>query len=346
MSHEEEHINPTFEWYKAKSKEQGLTPRCPFAGCQNCPGYYLSKTALGRKGFAAKVVDDEQLEGKWKKSSLYPRTDEEFPSINGNKGKEWFSDFCPEVAFDRFHYFASLLYHYRDEIDRDNSYRRLNDESVSPEDWRWQFAVLKPMHYTECRYYSILTSDYSGKQSPVEAKTEGETSGSTPLFPLGEKRWEDLTITFLISNESITVKFEIHDKQSEKISLHELGWENQGRPKQIAFDLCLYANLWKTESKMRLTMDMLEETKSDNMRKRISRIRKKLQEITGKESDPFDQDGNTRDGYQLLCKLDYDDSMYTTGDDPLHPYNRIDENSSEYKDFRRKSLGEEPDEDL
>ena len=67
-----------------------------------------------------------------------------------------FSNFCPEVSFDTFGWFASNLASYADEIDADFAHRRLAKEGASVQDWRWAWSQATPTHYTECPLYSPL----------------------------------------------------------------------------------------------------------------------------------------------------------------------------------------------
>ena len=43
-------VQPTLEWYKRKSRDGDVPPRCPFASVQRCPRFYESLSLLGEAG--------------------------------------------------------------------------------------------------------------------------------------------------------------------------------------------------------------------------------------------------------------------------------------------------------
>ena len=167
------HINPDLNWYTDFSHKKGLRPRCPFASVQRCPRFYQSLSLLGHAGSTAiDPKEDERLLEKWKKSELWPVTREQATSIAGEPGNPYsFSNFCPEVTYDGFGFFASFLGHYADEIDREIAHKALIKEGAPRGDWRWTWAYASPMHYTECHLYSLLDLDAS-RSGKRENKTD------------------------------------------------------------------------------------------------------------------------------------------------------------------------------
>ncbi len=170
---------PDFEWYSQKSAALGLLPRCPFASVERCPRYYQSLSLLGSAGSTAiDHEENERLKRLWEGSDLWPRTQECATAISrsskqdGSKTED-FSNFCPEITYDRFGHFASYLGNYADEIDRDLAHQRLGELGISGEHWRWRWASIQAMHYTECPLYSPLTQG------------GGFLEGSGPEFKLG-----------------------------------------------------------------------------------------------------------------------------------------------------------------
>ena len=160
-------INPTLEWYKSISAKYNLSPRCPFASSYKCPIYYQSLSLLKDTG-ATKLdeKEDTQLEEYWEKSKLNPILKEEMPGVT-TKNKKFTAlyNFCPEVTFLRFRYFAEMLSEFADEIDKDVRYTELEKRNIDTNDWRWYFQYLTPQHYTDSSYYSILL------KNPIDQKS-------------------------------------------------------------------------------------------------------------------------------------------------------------------------------
>jgi hypothetical protein len=149
---------PELEWYSGVSRERGVAVRCPFATVEACPRYFQSLSLLGEAGSTKIPKDeDERLLAKWKASDLWPRTEESTTSIlKRESDPRMFSNFCPEVTFDRFGYFATHLARYADEIDLELAHQQLGKERVPGNDPRWAWSSTKPQHYTECPLYSVL----------------------------------------------------------------------------------------------------------------------------------------------------------------------------------------------
>jgi len=150
---------PRLDWYKAQSRDARVFPRCPFATVERCPRFYQSISLLGESGLATamKPDDDERLVKAWTQSDLWPRTNEHASAVMGRPDDpKHFRNFCPEVSFEQFGWFASDLSRHADEIDSDVAAKNLSAAGAQGSDWRWVWSLVVPMHYTDCPLYSPL----------------------------------------------------------------------------------------------------------------------------------------------------------------------------------------------
>lgn len=163
--------NPDLEWYKKISDNNKVPPRCPYTMLYTCPIYFQS-TALLRSTGATQL--DEKEEKKlikfWEDSGLNPALLEEMPSVMpGGDGKfECLSSFCPEVVFLRFGYFASYISEFADGTDRTIRHLNLEKHNFKKDSWAWDWSGLRAKHYTDCRYYSILSVIPKDQKSDIK----------------------------------------------------------------------------------------------------------------------------------------------------------------------------------
>ncbi len=142
------------------SSSRGLPTRCPQANVHRCPRHYQSLALLGSAGITTRIPEakDSALKAFWEQSEHWPVVDEHATSITYSDARALgFHNFCPEVAFDVFHLFASYLHRFSDEIDQDSQHEILAARTSPHADWRWNWQSLEPMHYTDCPVYSMLT---------------------------------------------------------------------------------------------------------------------------------------------------------------------------------------------
>ena len=157
--------NPNFEWYSSKSKAAGLSPRCPIASVEFCPRYYASLRSLGEAKVITQISNEDNihLEKKW--IPFQPISWGEAPGTVLGENDELISirGFCPEVSYNTFGVFATRLYKYADELDRQVAHQKLARIDVDSEDPRWEWALVIPFHYTKCQEYSVFFTSSSGK---------------------------------------------------------------------------------------------------------------------------------------------------------------------------------------
>ena len=189
-----ESIEPNFDWYSSVSSQKNLPPRCPYANVDRCPRYYESLSLLASAGIttALQPSEERRLLGKWEKSEHWPKVDEHAASVLDGKH---FSHFCPEVAFDVFGLFASELHRYADEIDTHAAHAQLANEKAPANDWRWQWSQITPLHYSECRLYSLLASvgldgtQETGEKEIFEAKP-GVAGFTVNIKEIAKRIWK------------------------------------------------------------------------------------------------------------------------------------------------------------
>lgn len=176
-------VTPDLPWYKAISERKGVPPRCPYASVDRCPRYYQSLSLLGSAGSTAiPRREDERLLRKWGRSDIWPKTGEQATSIFGPEGDPHiFSNFCPEVSFDRFGYFAAFLAQYPDETDAGAAHVYLRKQEIPFSDPRWTWAGVHSMHFTDCPYYSLLPVEPPTRYSSLKMRVQEHPLGVTVL---------------------------------------------------------------------------------------------------------------------------------------------------------------------
>ena len=178
-------ISPDLDWYTITSKLEGVTPRCPFANVHRCPRYYSSLYLLGGAGITTRMKPEKirELDTFWDKSDVLPVVAEHDTGITSYGGKtSSYSNFCPEISFDVFGFFADYLYRYADEIDRDLSHDRPK-QKANRRDWRWQWESISSLHYVKCPVYSqLLNQNPSADEVSLEPTTQAELVEIKPGF--------------------------------------------------------------------------------------------------------------------------------------------------------------------
>lgn len=187
-------VTANFDWYSSVSSQKSIPPRCPYANVDRCPRYYESLSLLGSAGITTALTQSEEkrLLKKWKNSEHWPKVNEHAASVLDGKH---FSHFCPEVAFDVFGLFASELHRYADEIDTHAAHAQLANEKSPANDWRWQWSNITPLHYSECRLYSLVgpigldRTQETGTKEIFEAKP-GMFGITFNIKEIGKRFWK------------------------------------------------------------------------------------------------------------------------------------------------------------
>jgi hypothetical protein len=162
---------PNFDWYSSESKRLNLPPRCPFASVETCPRYYESLSLMGKAGATSLASErDNELLARWKRHPLWPATDEQAASVVGNPRAPALSNFCPEVIYNIFHYFATGLARHYDEFDAESAHKRLRAEGATRDDPRWTYSYIEAQHYSECPLYSPLAHGNLVTSQPAHAE--------------------------------------------------------------------------------------------------------------------------------------------------------------------------------
>lgn len=147
---------PDSSWYRAKSAEASVDCSCPYANVHKCYRYYASIDMLGKVQILTSISDEKksELEEIWKQSDLVPVIAEDETEIGSSEGRSSsFSNFCPEVTYTYFGYYASYIARYVDEIDKDIGQRVADREGVE-NDWRYEWGSLTACHFLDCSVYN------------------------------------------------------------------------------------------------------------------------------------------------------------------------------------------------
>ncbi len=155
---------PDSSWYRRKSSEANVPPLCPYANVHRCPRYYGSIDILGREGMITSISSDkkDELDILWERSGLRPVIAEDDTSMTIIDDKlSSIGNFCPEVSFKFFHYYASHMMKYLDGIDKGIGHRRAEEEKLE-NDWRYAWYNITACHYLECSIYDQV-EEYNTK---------------------------------------------------------------------------------------------------------------------------------------------------------------------------------------
>jgi len=188
---------PNFDWYQKQSKALKLPPRCPFASAKLCPRYFRTLLLFGQYSVVERMskAEESKLEAQLEKSPMFSREFQPQPELtvtNNRISVTGFRDCCPELAFDAYRVFASAG-SFMDKEDERLRHAQLKNEKVHSDDWRWNFFLLEPAHFSGCREFSILA------HTSAPSKQRGILPEARKISP--KERWE------ILARDNYTCKY-------------------------------------------------------------------------------------------------------------------------------------------
>ncbi len=188
---------------------------------------------MGIAGVSAPIPpkENQKLKRKWENSDIHLIVDEQKPSISPNI----FKNFCPEVINDRFGWFACLLQSFSHESEKKLMHARLRKGNITKNDWRWTWAKVIPLHFTDCSLYSLLIHQNGFSafyKNPGESDQEddneltGDSFAHSPDFRCVSLQGHNFTLTHKQSHV-IEILYQAHNCGTPEVGgayiLEELG---------------------------------------------------------------------------------------------------------------------------
>lgn len=169
-------IIPDKNWWDNESHNRNAATVCPYANSHSCPRYHDSVVLLKRSKMIAGITDtkEEELSEYWERTKFSSLCDEELPSVCSNKngGVSSISNFCPEISYKYFYYYADYMCKYVDEIDQDTGVRIAKNDNIK-NDWKYSWMTVTPRFYLDCDVFShvkqfneTLGNDYLKRLHP------------------------------------------------------------------------------------------------------------------------------------------------------------------------------------
>lgn len=150
-------IIPDKNWWDNESHNRNAATVCPYANSHSCPRYHDSVVLLKRSKMIAGITDtkEEELSEYWERTKFSSLCDEELPSVysNENGGISSISNFCPEISYKYFYYYADYMCKYVDEIDQDTGVRIAVNDNIK-NDWKYSWMTVTPRFYLDCDVFS------------------------------------------------------------------------------------------------------------------------------------------------------------------------------------------------
>lgn len=276
-------VCPDLTWYTKISSTKKLPSHCPYANSSCCPGYYESLSLLAKMGYCS--FDEDMaapIERFWQTEGLLSITEMEGPSAGVYSGSEAVSNFCPEVSYKRNNLFASVLTpHVGDEIDEMILERSLERRGIERSDWRWKWSSIKPLHFSDCPRYSILSQSLARTRT-YNRKTPKEKIIKRFPSPPGLE-WKDVSIE-LVSRDSIKIRV---PGRTKKYLFSDIGFTD-GRT-GVTSDMLWNTLILFAKYKGRIDCATIKSDYKTFMRMKpfVKTLRKRLNAILSLTEDPF-----------------------------------------------------------
>lgn len=169
-------IIPDKIWWEQERRKHKAQSVCPYANSHRCPRYFESLVLLSRNKIIAGINDKKEIELEefWSRTSFSSLCDEEVPAVTTKKygGISSVSNFCPEVSYKYFNYYADFMHKYIDEIDQDAG-QRIAARDNQENDWKYTWMQVSPTFYLDCALYESvkqfnesLGNDYLSRLHP------------------------------------------------------------------------------------------------------------------------------------------------------------------------------------
>ncbi len=150
--------NDNTKWYFDKSKAKNLPLHCPIAAPYLCLRFLITIDLSVEVGLCRGInlESKERYYRYWRKQLHKFINLEAEPAVSFINDEPFnMSNFCPEVSYLIFGYFASHVVRYTNEIDQNAMHQFLKRKMAGKGDWRWYYSNVVERHYTECPEFSI-----------------------------------------------------------------------------------------------------------------------------------------------------------------------------------------------
>lgn len=167
---------PNEAWYIQQGRKVGLRSHCTIAAIDKCPRYFASLRLVDDAlpyALNLEMEDRETLEKQWKYAATFSNADSEAYITCHRDGKEikGLGNFCPEVSALYFGLYCTDLRGFADEDHRETIHRQFKTDQLATNDPRWDWAIIRPCHFSCCKEFAIY-----GSASSTQSRTSKKRS--------------------------------------------------------------------------------------------------------------------------------------------------------------------------